>query len=123
MSNTSFPVGCRVRDSVDPATKGTVIGHPLKNTELVAVEWDNGELQKVSTTSGEIILVNTALEADFNKIAEKIKEASAAINEANLLAKKNKTDLNTLHYDGEVDCRDMFSALDNAGWSASSMRC
>jgi hypothetical protein len=121
MSREDFPVNCRVRDNDDHSNKGTVIGHPVSNPEMIAVEWDNGELSKVSFDWVEKI--DESLEKDFKEIEDKLKQAAELLNEAQALAEKQGTDLNTLHYDGEISFTEMFRALDNGGWSSSSMRC
>lgn len=120
MSREEFAVGSRVRDE-DNTQKGTVIGHSAKEAEIVAVEWDDGELEKVDYNC--LVLVDTALEADFEKIEAAMSQAAAKLNEAQALAAKHGKDLYNLHYEGDLSFSEMFHALDNAGWSSSSMRC
>lgn len=65
----------------------------------------------------------SALEAEYEvwaaPIRDKMKEAGALLKEAGLLAKKQKRDLTELH---ELT-GPLLSAMDNIGWSTSSLSC
>lgn len=121
MSRDDFPVNCRVRYLDDKSVKGTVIGHPVSDVNLLAVEGDDGSLGKVHIYDVEKI--DDSLEKDFKEIESKLHQAAELLNQAQALAQKQGTDLNQLYYDGEISFSEMFHALDNGGWSSSSMRC
>jgi hypothetical protein len=105
----------------DGHARGVVIGHSASNPSKVAVEWDNGVLESVDYTQLE--LVDTALEADFKKIQEVLNSAVKLLNEANAIARQRKSSLANFAYDDHINFDDVFEALDDAGWSSSSMRC
>lgn len=124
-----------------PLQRGTVVGAAKPTIgslnvplEAVVVEWDKGGVQKVTIRS--IILETEAeaeeakltkekekLEEEFdsaaNQIQEKLAKAAKLISESASLAEGAGTDLQSLY----EETRPLMRALDDAGWSTSSMRC
>lgn len=104
---------------------GTVIGIKVSDgDEVVAVEWDDGKLQKMNVNDLEFV----DMEEDFKMIASKIHEAANLLSEANELATKHQTSLSNLFYTnnehaGYGEFRHLFNELDAGGWRASTMLC
>lgn len=116
-------IGTRIKtDTYDKSVvKATVIGNQLsEGGAIVAVEWDDGLLEKVDINNYRII--DSELESVYHQIQEKLSAASLAIEEANDLAKKHNFSLSDI-YDEEIGRWDLMSALQAAGWSTSSMSC
>lgn len=120
-----------------PLQKGTIAGpvsqHPTAG-EVVVVEWDNGQIQKVTlrslldddeSTIKEMELENEQLrlEEEWNetekKIKDKISKASKLILDASKLAEesgKTLADMYSIQHELE-------RAMDSAGWNTSSWHC
>lgn len=120
-----------------PCHKGTVKGevekHPTLN-HVVIVEWDHGNLQKVSLRSliteaegkaqdTRIKAEQERLESEWQKtekqVAAKLQEAANAVNQAIELASKSGKEL----YEMYEEARPLMRALNDAGWNSSSMSC
>jgi hypothetical protein len=119
-------VGVRVKSTSEwPNKKGTVIGTKLSDgNEVVAVEWENGCLTKVNINDVEIL--DSELERDYEEIKKKVEMAAALLDDSNILAKKHNTSLSSLEYhqdDVNIGIGNLMDALNNAGWSTSSMSC
>jgi hypothetical protein len=110
-----------VRVKAKDGSRGTVLGESKKTPGEFAVEWDDGELAKHE--AGDLELVDTQLETDYEAIQEALSAAAEKLSEANALASKHNTDLYNLHYSDDISFSDLFSELNEAGWSTSSMRC
>ncbi len=120
--DNDFKPGAVVKDLNDedvPARKGKVIGYSLSEPGMVAVEWDDGTLERI----GEVELqeVDAAMESDYRAIQEKVGKATELLREATNLASKHDTCLADLYY--ELKLGELHRAIGEAGWSASSMRC
>lgn len=143
MSSHPFTAQVRVAlkgESV-PLQRGTVVGAAKPQVgslnvplDSVIVEWDNGAVQKVTIRSlilesqveaeeAKMMKENEKLEEEFadltTQIQEKLAQAAKLISESTSLAEEAGTDLQSL-YD---ETRPLMRALDDAGWSTSSMRC
>jgi hypothetical protein len=115
-----------------PLRRGKVVGFGA--SEIVLVEWPGGTISKASMRNllteqeadikeAKLLAKEAELNREFNEASKQIKDklttASNLIIEASKLAAKNHTDLQSM-YD---ECRPLMQALDNAGWSTSSMSC
>lgn len=118
MKASEFEVGAAIITINDTYT-GKIIGNNLTDgDQVVAVEWANGNLEKVNIN--DIKKVNVELEVDYALIKEKVAHAAMLLGESNDLAKKYHTDLSSMN---EINCYGLFRALSDAGWSTSSMSC
>jgi hypothetical protein len=118
MKTKDLAVGTSVHHRLDKTVIGTIIGNKLSDgDEVVAVEWANGDLQKVNVND----LEDRSLEFAYEQIQKKMSEAAAALDAARILATANHTSLYSLN--DELNFSDFFEALDSAGWSTSSMFC
>lgn len=141
MEHQDCIVGTRVAliSKTQPCNKGAIKGEVETHKthgHVVIVEWDGGALQKVTLrsliTEAEGITQDTLIceeeerfKNEWDKtlatINAKIREATTAINEAAKLASSNNESLReVLSYE---ETRPFKQALDNAGWSSSSMSC
>lgn len=117
MKAKDLEIGTRVSKKLN-GRLGTVIGNKLSDgDEVVAVEWNDGSLTKANVND----LENRAIELAYELIQEKMIEAAAALNAARILASDNHTSLSSLYYN--LDFSAFFDAMDDAGWSTSSMHC
>jgi hypothetical protein len=122
--------------NTSPLQKGTIVGpvtpHPTAG-EVVIVEWDNGQIQKVTLRSilttedaavkeAELEAAAAKLEDEFSEVEKKIKEkmtkAGKLIAEAAKLAESVGQEL------PDMDAAyTLQSAMDKAGWRTSSWGC
>lgn len=119
-----------------PLPRGHIAGpvsvHPTAG-EVVIVEWDNGQIQKVTLRSlltteeamAKEVELNAAaqkLEEEFSEVELKIKEkmvkAGKLISEAAKLAESVGQELPEMGVTGALQ-----SAMDRAGWRTSSWGC
>jgi hypothetical protein len=119
-----------------PLQRGYIAGpvslHPTAG-EVVIVEWDNGQIQKVTLrsllTTEEAMAKEVELEAaaqkleeEFSDVEKKIKEklakAGKLISEAAKLAESVGQELPEMGVTGVLE-----SAMDRAGWRTSSWGC
>lgn len=119
-----------------PLQRGHIVGpvslHPTAG-EVVIVEWDNGQIQKVtlrSILSNEEAMVRETelhaaaakLEEEFSDVEKKIKEkmvkAGKLISEAAKLAETVGQELPEMGVTGPLE-----AAMDRAGWRTSSWGC
>lgn len=124
MKAINIDIGSRVRMVADVDHKGTVIGNKLPSgDEVLAIEWDNGELDRVNVHDVE--LYDAQIEKDFEQVQKEIELAAEALGRANALCSKHKTDLSSAIYndDYHITIRSLFQELNGAGWSTSSMNC
>ena len=119
MSDNLLGPGSRVK--AEDGTRGTVLGESKKTPGEFAVEWDDGELSKHEAC--DLTLVDASLEQDYEAIQAALQAAADKLSEANALASKHNTSLYDLHYSDDVSFSELFSELNEAGWSTSSMRC
>jgi len=143
MSDQTFVKDQRValRGNSTPFQRGTVVGTTKPMTSglgvqlpAVVVEWDNGNVQKVTARSlmneseadaeeAKLTAEQSKMEEEFEvaraKIAAKMNESAAALREAAKLAKEAGADLQDF-YD---ETRPLLRAMDAAGWSTSSLSC
>lgn len=143
MSNNKFTAKTRValKGNALPLQRGSVVGDARQQQsglgvplDAVVVEWDNGVIQKITLRS--LLLESEAdfeetklkkeqekLEGEFEetrqKIAVKMNAAATALREAASLAQTSGSDLQDF-YD---EVRPFMRAMDDAGWSTSSLSC
>lgn len=126
MKASDFPVDTRVVLKHETSRKGIVIGNKLSDSdEVVAVEWDSGDLLKVNVND---LMPEKTLDEEFHALLmEKIEAAAALLGEANALAKTKGYRLRDLEYDddGETDVSlyPILKQINAGGWSTSSMGC
>lgn len=126
MKASDFEIGATVK-SCETGTRGTIIGNKLSDgDQVVAVEWENQTLTKYNIS--DLKLVNSTLEAEYAIIQENVRAAAHLLSEANKIAQKNGTNLCGLEqeYDGDeplINMGALMNALDEGGWSTSSMSC
>lgn len=112
--------GLRLGEVTDVSTKGKI-----------TVKWD-GAYGRTEVLEAKDLMTEEAgkaryseLEAEFavieKQIAAKVKEVAKGIREANKLAKKTGRPLAQMGYD--IIYRDLYSAMDDAGWRTSSFGC
>jgi hypothetical protein len=127
MSAKDFEVGMRVYDSTGataPARKGKVIGHSMIDPIMVAVEWDDGELDKCPYSYLE--LYDESLESDFEKVKDNVKRAAELMGEANDIASKHHTSVRRLSYEHEFGdeleeiVEELRETMEDMGWSSSN---
>ena len=121
--------------------RGTVVGQAKAQVsglgvplDTLVVEWDNGNVQKVTARSlmheseaaaEEQKLEEEAskLEQEFEKarsrIAAKMDEAAQCLREATKIAEASGTELQSFY----EEVRPLMRAMDAAGWSTSSLNC
>jgi hypothetical protein len=136
MSKT-FEVGTRVAKDVerwnpneDDSERGEVVGvDPKTQHLLVEVETWGGKTE-IRKWNPETTLLESELEAKLSQlekdydvvasqVSEKIAAAAALLNEAAAIADKSGVEIQSMY----EEVRPLYRALDNAGWSSSSMRC
>lgn len=122
-----FPVDTQVVSRANKERKGVVIANKLRNSNQVAVDWEDGRLERVNVYN----LMNAEdLENEFEKtqeaINEKIRNAAQLIDEANALAVaegKNLQSIDYVNYDHLFEVGALERAMGNAGWNPSSWYC
>lgn len=143
MSNKKFTAQTRValKGTSIPLARGTVVGDARQQQsslgvplDAVVVEWDNGVVQKITIRSlmleSEAVAEETRLAREQEKmegeyeetrkeIAEKMNAAAMALREAATLAQTAGSELQDF-YD---EVRPFLRAMDDAGWSTSSLSC
>ena len=92
-----------------PVMKGKVIADTLANNDYVAVEWQDGNVEKVHRN--RLCPPDNALEEDFSLIIKNIHQASVLVNEAHELAGKHGVKIN--------DVCDVQDLIDTVGWNSS----
>jgi hypothetical protein len=120
-----------------PCPKGTIKSEVEKHPshgQVVIVEWDHGNIQKMTLRSlitekeglaqdARIKAEEERLETEWEKaqsqVGAKLQEAANAVNEAARLAKATGHELQEM-YDAT---RPLMRAISNAGWNSSSMSC
>lgn len=125
MSNVK--ANSKVWDKNDKSRTGVALGRSLKQSQLVAVEWEDGTLTKVH----EDLLLgedDMAIELEFKAINDKLAQAAKLFSEAAQAAHKHGKELNDYDYDTDSELfpavGDLMRAMrDDAGWSTSSLRC
>lgn len=112
--------------------RGVVIGNRLSDgDEVVAVEWEDGTLQKVNANDIQVCL---SAEEEFklfvDEVNSKLAAASALIREANSLAAQRGKDLQSIDnegddpsYDSLFDTYQLERAMSDSGWNTSSWHC
>lgn len=111
--------GTKVRECDDHSRKGTFLGVSHSDPGMVAVEWNDGSLERVA--SSQVEEYDDQMEQDFEMIKSKVQSAVKLLEEANSLASAHGTNLQEQYY--ELGLSGLFGVLDDAGWSSSSMRC
>ncbi len=112
--------GLRLGEVTDISAKGKI-----------TVKWD-GSYGRTETLEAEDLMTEEAgkaryseLEAEFSviekQVAAKVKEIAQGIREANALSKKVGKPLAQMGY--EIIYRDLYKAMDDAGWNTSSFGC
>lgn len=108
--------------------RGVVIGNRLSDgDEVVAVEWEDGTLQKVNANDIQVCLsAEEEFELFRSQVNEKLAAAAALIREAGQLAGKEGKDLQS--YDDEsgdtmFDTYQLERAMRDTGWNTSSWHC
>lgn len=122
-----FPVDTKVVSRANTARKGVVIANKLRNSNQVAVDWEDGRLERINVDN----LMNAEeLEDEFKKLQdavnEKIRNAAQLIDEANALAAAQGKDLqsfNPQYGDSLFETGPLESAMGKAGWNTSSWYC
>lgn len=120
MKASDFSVGERVSDCDERTRKGRVISNDQHGDTHLVVEWDDGHITKEKVSY--VDTVNTALEAEFDKMNQLLAQSALALQAAADLAKKHNKCLHELEYEG-VNMNDFFTAFRNAGWRTSSLNC
>lgn len=115
----SFPIGSTVVAKDDPSRKGTVVSNQLSDSDYVAVEWKNGDLEKVYAL--DIKVYTSTMEADYRKIKEKVDEATKLLTEAGELANSHDTTISSLNC--ELDLNRLYEVMNGDGWYNSSRNC
>jgi hypothetical protein len=139
MSN-KFPTKTRVavKSTETPFLRGVVVGEASvfdpRVGETIIVEFDNGHVSKTAVkallleaeASVQERLVDdekSRLERDYEtaraNIAVKIREAAAALTQATKLAELAGSELQDFY----EEVRPLMRAMDEAGWSSSSLSC
>jgi hypothetical protein len=122
-----FPPDTRIVSRANLTRKGTVIGKSSQGDQVVAVEWDSGDLARVNVAD---IRTEASLEDEFNEFRElvdaKLAEAASLIREAARMAESRGKDLQD--YDSEnddylFDYGQIEGAMRDAGWNTSSWHC
>ncbi len=112
--------GLRVGEVTDISAKGKI-----------TVKWD-GSYGRTETLEAKDLMTEEAgkaryseLEAEFSviekQVAEKVKEIAVAIREADALSRKVGKPLAQMGY--EIIYRNLYDAMDDAGWNTSSFGC
>lgn len=112
--------GLRLGEVTDISAKGKI-----------TVKWD-GSYGRTETLEAKDLLTEeegkarySELEAEFavieKQVAAKVKEIAQGIREANALSKKVGKPLAQMGY--EIIYRDLYKAMDDAGWNTSSFGC
>jgi hypothetical protein len=134
MSKTAkdFAVESIIQSKANKKRKGTVLGNNLKDGDLVlAIEWDNGALEKVNVDDVEVSLtVEQEFELLQNDVNSKLNEAAKLIREASNLAESKGLNLRSIDddrpnctYDYLFAQEVLEDAMDGAGWNTSSWNC
>lgn len=129
MSTTAadFPPDTRIVSRANLSRKGCVIGKSSQGDQVVAVEWDSGDLARVNVAD---IRTEVSLEEEFNEFRElvdaKLAEAANLIREAAKMAESRGKELQD--YDPDTDDRlfdysQIEGAMRDAGWNTSSWHC
>lgn len=117
----------KVWDKNDKSRTGLAIGHSHIAPDLVAVEWDDGQLSKVHEDD-LLTEDDMAMELEFKDINDKLAQAAKLFKEAAQAANKHGKELNDYDYDTDEELfpavNDLLRSMrDDAGWSTSSLRC
>jgi len=122
-----FPVDSKVILTTNRGRQGIVVSNKLRDPNMVAVDWDDGELNKVNV---DYLLTVTDLEEEFKLLVQrvdaKLELAASLILEAADLAKSQEKELISGYgYESHSDfnTRVLENAMDKAGWSTSSWYC
>jgi hypothetical protein len=120
MKAFSLPVGTEV-SKFGRTTKGTVISNTLSSgNEVVAVEWENGTLEKCNVN--DLRKTPNEMDKDFDQIRKSIAESHAALKEAVDLADKHGVFLRELEFE-DVSFNDLENMVNDVPWASSSSNC
>ncbi len=121
---SDFAIDSNVHAKANKARKGVVIGNKLSDgDQVVAVEWADGTLAKVNVNDIQTCLsIEEEFKALQSQVGDKIAAAAELLNEANKLAGEAGYCLGD-SYDFYEQVRPLLRAMDNAGWSTSSLSC
>ncbi len=131
-----FKVGDRVakdfnryNSEEDDTIRGEVVGFNPKNGKLLVEqenwrgtevkEWDPATTLSEAEANEKLSKMEEEYNAVAAQVAEKVAAAAALLNEASSIADKKGFDLQSMY----EEVRPLMRALDNAGWSTSSMSC
>lgn len=124
---SDFAVDANIQSLANRQRRGTVIGNKLKNDQEVAVEWDDGTVQKVNVNDIQVCL---SMEEEFklvqDQVNDKLGQAATLIREAADLARNNGQELLDEYgqpYSSKFEVRQLQTAMDHAGWNTSSWYC
>ncbi len=87
-----------------------------QESELFTPEEAIAKLRRLELSKSKL---DIEFEAVRNQIAEKLNQAATLVKEAGSIAKPFNRDF----YDLKQECMPLYRALDDGGWSHSSMRC
>lgn len=117
----------------DPDGDGLILGEvtDVSTKGKITVKFD-GSLRGTEVLEAKDLMTEkdgkarySELETEFavieKQVAAKVKEVAKGIREANKLAKKTGRPLAQMSY--EIIYRDLYSAMDDAGWRTSSFGC
>jgi len=103
---------------------GTVV---ISADDVITVTWDDGSTSEFGCEDDlfkdYLEIVPSELAADFDKISEKFLEAAKLIREGNAIAGNHELDFSGYKYFNVCNIGQLFGALNEAGWSTSSMMC
>lgn len=126
-TQSDFPPETRIVSRANLSRKGTVIGKSSQGDQVVAVEWDSGDLARVNVND---IRTEASLEDEFKEFQEsvdaKLTEAAKLIREAGQMAAQRGVDLQDYDSEGEeplFDYGQIEGAMRSAGWNTSSWHC
>jgi hypothetical protein len=102
----------------DPPRKATVIGRSVSEPDMIAVEWEDGELDRVAFDCLEAY--DESFEKDFEQIKAKLEQATELLSEARDIAEKRGTTIRNLSYDYDLDTSLLKEIAMDVGWSSSN---
>lgn len=122
----NFTANQKVWDSQNRERTGLVIGRSAIAFDLIAVEWDDGELTR--THEDDLLLEeDMKLELEFKAINDKIKQSAALLADAARDANKLGKSFGDYNYDTDEEyfpaTNELKRAMRDGGWHTSSLSC
>jgi len=116
----------KVWDARNKERTGLVIGRSAIAEDMIAVEWDEGDLERIHEND-LLTEQDMKMELEFKAVNEKLQQAAILLREAAKSAEKFGKSLEEYDYNTDERyfpaIRDLMRAMDDAGWRTSSMNC